>query len=92
MERKQSIRISVQAILLFTVSIFIIGFGDIKDIPLIKTFGYMTAGLSGTVFFRYWLDGKKENIFSNWKSCLYVVIIAVVLAIPITLLFEGKLW
>ena len=52
MERKQSI--SVQAILLFAVSIFIIGFGDIKDIPLIKTFGYMTAGLSGTVFFRYW--------------------------------------
>ena len=90
MERKQSI--SVQAILLFAVSIFIIGFGDIKDITLIKTFGYMTAGLSGTVFFRYWLDGKKENIFSNWKSCLYVVIIAVVLAIPITLLFEGRLW
>ena len=90
MERKQSI--SVQAILLFAVSIFIIGFGDIKDITLIKTFGYMTAGLSGTVFFRYWLDGKKENIFSNWKSCLYLAIIAVVLAIPITLLFEGKLW
>lgn len=93
--KKQSIKITVLAALLFIAATFIIGFGDTNDIPIIKTSGYLIGGESGGIFFGYWLDGKDQidYFFKNWKRCLITFIIGLVLiGIPITLLFEGRLW
>ena len=74
---KQPLKLAVLA-LLFVASIAIIGLGDSQNIYYIKTLGYMTAGFSGAIF--------------AWKSFILLIISILILAIPITLLFEGRLW
>ena len=88
---KQSLKLAVLA-LLFVASIAIIGLGDYQNIYYIKTLGYMTAGFSGAIFAKYFIDNSKEPIFKNWKSFILLIISILILAIPITLLFEGRLW
>ena len=89
---KQSLKLAVLA-LLFVASIAIIGLGDSQNIYYIKTLGYMTAGFSGAIFAKYFIDNSKEPIFiKNWKGFILLIISILLLAIPITLLFEGKLW
>ena len=86
---KQPLKLAVLA-LLFVASIAIIGLG--QNIYYIKTLGYMTAGFSGAIFAKYFIDNSKEPIFKNWKSFILLIISILILAIPITLLFEGRLW
>lgn len=88
---KQSLKLAVSA-LLFVASIAIIGLGDFQNIYYIKTLGYMTAGFSGAIFSKYFIDNSKEPIFKSWKGFILLIISILLLAIPITLLFEGKLW
>ena len=88
---KQSLKLAVLA-LLFVASIAIIGLGDSQNIYYIKTLGYMTAGFSGAIFSKYFIDNSKEPIFKSWKGFILLIISILLLAIPITLLFEGKLW
>lgn len=88
---KQSLKLAVSA-LLFVASIAIIGLGDSQNIYYIKTLGYMTAGFSGAIFSKYFIDNSKEPIFNSWKSFILLIISLLILAIPITLLFEGRLW
>ena len=98
---KQPLKLAVLA-LLFVASIAIIGLGDSQNIYYIKTLGYMTAGFSGAIFAtagfsgaifaKYFIDNSKEPIFKNWKSFILLIISILILAIPITLLFEGRLW
>ena len=91
---KQPLKLAVLAVLalLFVASIAIIGLGDSQNIYYIKTLGYMTAGFSGAIFAKYFIDNSKEPIFKNWKSFILLIISILILAIPITLLFEGRLW
>ena len=88
---KQSLKLAVLA-LLFVASIAIIGLGDSQNIYYIKTLGYMTAGFSGAIFSKYFIDNSKEPIFKSWKGFILLIISLLILAIPITLLFEGRLW
>ena len=88
---KQSLKLAVSA-LLFIASIAIIGLGDFQNIYYIKTLGYMTAGFSGTIFSKYFIDNSNEPIFKSRKGFVLLIISIILLAIPITLLFEGKLW
>ena len=90
-DNKQSLKLAVSA-LLFVASIAIIGLGDYQNIYYIKTLGYMTAGFSGAGFSKYFVGNSKESIFKNWKSFILLIISILLLAIPITLLFEGRLW
>ena len=87
----QSLKPAVLA-LLFVASIAIIGLGDYQNIYYIKTLGYMTAGFSGAIFSKYFIDNSKEPIFKSWKGFILLIISLLLLAIPITLLFEGRLW
>ena len=87
----QSLKPAVLA-LLFVASIAIIGLGDYQNIYYIKTLGYMAAGFSGAIFSKYFVGNSKEPIFNSWKSFILLIISLLILAIPITLLFEGRLW
>lgn len=88
---KQSLKLIISA-LLFVVSIAIIGLGDTQNIYYIKTLGYMTAGFSGVIFSKYFIDNSNDPIFKSWKGFILIIISILLLAIPVTLLFESKLW